>query len=432
VEKLDLPVDVLVDGILEISRNEPVALLDSCGSPHLDSRFLLAGIAPVKTISLQSDDTFRVLAKFNEFTSDRSTSSIFTISYGFGMKLLDIPGLISTDEPDIYAHVFESLIVHDYTTGETSITGNKTNAKKVVQKLRDAAESKVRNRRGLTSTVVSNFSEAEYLERIAGIQAEIRRGNTYQTNLTQQFTVSTHPEIEPQIVFNRLRSTHPAAFAAFIARERDHVISISPERFIKISPANGRNKRMISSSPIKGTRKRGKDEESDDLLKKDLLTSPKDRAENTMIVDLIRNDLGKVCEYGSIVVEKLCGLEEHPTLFHLVSTVIGELRETAQISDVLKAVFPCGSITGCPKISTMKIIGDLETVPRGLSMGAIGYAGFDNSFDLSVAIRTLVFDGRKAVFNVGGGIVIDSDPDAEYRESLLKAKALFDALDVER
>ncbi|MGH9949232.1 MAG: chorismate-binding protein, partial [Pyrinomonadaceae bacterium] len=173
----------------------------------------------------------------------------------------------------------------------------------------------------------------------------------------------------------------------------------------------------------------------DDRLRFELAASEKDRAENTMIVDLLRNDLGRVCEYGSVAVEKLCEIEEHPTLFHLVSTIVGEVQTDTKFIDVLRALFPSGSITGAPKIRTMEIIDELETSPRGLSMGAIGYyipesgfAGLDPGFDLSVAIRTMVIRGRKAVFNVGGGITIDSDPAAEYEESMTKAKALFAAL----
>ncbi len=181
-------------------------------------------------------------------------------------------------------------------------------------------------------------------------------------------------------------------------------------------------------------------------LRDELLNSEKDRAENVMIVDLLRNDLGRICEFGSVKVEKLCDLEEHPTLFHLVSTVSGKLRNKVSFSDILRATFPCGSITGAPKIRTMQIIDEIETARRGLSMGAIGFRIPNSKFqisnsktqdsrlktqdylDLSVAIRTMTIRGREAVFNVGGGIVIDSNPNSEYEETLTKAKALFNAI----
>ncbi|MDH3494021.1 MAG: aminodeoxychorismate synthase component I [Acidobacteriota bacterium] len=423
-----MPAHAIVAGILELSKNEPVALLDSCGASNLGSRLLIAGIGPVRTLSLASDNPNLVLSELDRLTSDPETASIITISYDFGLKLQNIESRKEAAGPYLFAHVFDSLIQYDYVTGSTSIKGNTAAAKGAMRRIKDAARIPSTRRSLATPRVQSNFSKEDYLDRIDKIKSEIRRGNTYQTNLTQQFRVMTAEDMSPQEVYNDLRRVHPAAFSAFISREEDVVVSISPERFIRIDPPLEGSSRSISSSPIKGTQKRGIDREHDNRLKEALVSSEKDIAENTMIVDLIRNDLGRVCEYGSVRVEKLCELEEHPTLFHLVSTVNGVLRKSVRISDVIKAVFPCGSITGCPKISTMKIIEDLETVPRGLSMGAIGYSGFDNGFDLNVAIRTMVFRGREAVFNVGGGIVIDSDGNAEYAESLLKAQALFDAL----
>ncbi|HNU08886.1 MAG TPA: chorismate-binding protein, partial [Pyrinomonadaceae bacterium] len=184
------------------------------------------------------------------------------------------------------------------------------------------------------------------------------------------------------------------------------------------------------------TRPRGDGTDSDDALRKALRDSEKDRAENVMIVDLLRNDLGRICEFGSVEVERLCEIEEHPSVFHLVSTIHGKLRSDWRLSDVFRALFPCGSITGAPKFSTMKIIDAIESTPRGLSMGAIGYFARNGLFgneprpavDTSVAIRTMVVRGNRAEFNVGGGIVIDSDADDEYLESLTKATALLDSL----
>jgi para-aminobenzoate synthetase component 1 len=240
--------------------------------------------------------------------------------------------------------------------------------------------------------------------------------------LTQQLRAQLPADLTPEQIFFNLRENHPAPFASFIRRKNDAVVSASPERFFKIQ------NRIISASPVKGTRPRGTGEEEDSFLRNQLLTSEKDRSENVMIVDLLRNDIGRICNFGSIEVKKLCDLETHPTLFHLVSTVNGELRENINLSDVLKAVFPCGSITGAPKISTMRIIDEIETAPRGLSMGAIGYIGFDKTIDLNVAIRTMVVRESEAIFNVGGGIVIDSVPEQEYEETLVKARALLKAI----
>jgi anthranilate/para-aminobenzoate synthase component I len=266
-----------------------------------------------------------------------------------------------------------------------------------------------------------------------------------------------------------LRKNYPAPFAAFLQRNDSTVISASPERFFRVESQESRveskklsdtrlstlDSRLISAFPIKGTRPRGQTVEEDLKLQNELLKSAKDRAENVMIVDLLRNDLGRICEFGSIKVEKLCDLETHPTVFHLVSNISGALRENVNFSDIIHAVYPCGSITGAPKIRTMQIIDELETAPRGLSMGAIGFSIPNSKFqipnskfqiqdiknethhsslithhylDLSVAIRTMVVRGKTAVFNVGGGIVIDSVAESEYEETLVKAKALLNSI----
>jgi para-aminobenzoate synthetase component 1 len=276
----------------------------------------------------------------------------------------------------------------------------------------------------------TSVTRSDYLQNIESVKEEIRSGNTYQTNLTRQIEAQLSPDNSPAAIFSRLRSRNPAPFSAYIERPSSTVISASPERFFKIE--NG----SISASPIKGTRPRGGDEAEDSRLRNELLHSEKDRAENTMIVDLLRNDLGRICEFGSVAVESLCEIEEHPSLFHLVSTINGTLRSGLKFSEILNALFPCGSITGAPKLSTMNIIDRLEPTPRGLSMGAIGYYlpasfGLGESIDLSVAIRTMVIRDRVASFNVGGGIVIDSDPEKEWDETVTKSQALLDALGID-
>jgi aminodeoxychorismate synthase component I len=269
----------------------------------------------------------------------------------------------------------------------------------------------------------SNFTREKYLEAVEKIRKHIALGNIYQANLTQQFRVELAKDLTPEMIFARLRKEHPAPFAAFLRRANDAVVSASPERFLQISQTG-----EVTTSPIKGTRRRGKTAEEDAFLRQQLETSAKDRAENVMIVDLLRNDIGRVCEFNSVKVEKLCEIEEHPTLFHLVSTIKGQLREDANVSDLIKAAFPCGSITGAPKIRAMQILDEIETAPRGLSMGAIGYFAFDGAADLNVAIRTMTIKDSIATFNVGGGIVFDSEPQAEFDESLLKAQALLKAV----
>jgi len=446
VQEISITANELIDRILAPDFAGRVTILDSCGIGHLGSHLLIAGIDPVETTELSPNDageTLQILDK--KLSSD--LAAIFTISYDFGRKLLckqDSPKQSGhSDEPDVFITQFDTLVVHDYATGKTFLSGNQYKFDVTTQTLKSDIlniRSEISNP---TSSVTSNFTESEYVAATEFIKERIRSGDTYQTNLTQQLTAKLADDLKPEIIFKRLRHNHPAPFAAFIPRFDSTVVSASPERFFKVEAAIKGGKttareraegRTITTSPIKGTRPRGGTAEKDKQLRQDLLTSPKDRAENTMIVDLLRNDLGRICEYGSVQVEKLYEIEEHPTLYHLVSTVSGTLRKVIKPSDILRALFPCGSITGAPKISTMSIIDDIETADRGLSMGAIGYYlpankfGLPATLELSVAIRTMVIRGKTATFNVGGGIVIDSDPKSEYDESLTKAKALMDAI----
>lgn len=422
MDTIDIAADGLSAALLQISENEHVSMLDSCGVGHLGSHLIIAGIEPVEIVEVSDVDAERTLEIFEEKLSS-GMAAVFTISYEFGNRLLNINGDVS-GEPALFLALFDCLIVHDYSTGETRLVGNEEKFARVREKIQSAGF-----RTGVEISGVqagSNFTRGEYIAAVERIKEHIRAGDTYQTNLTQQFTAECR---SPQDVFGRLRLNHPAPFAAFITRVDSTVVSASPERFVRVE-----GRRRISASPIKGTRPRGNDERDDARLRRELIESEKDRAENTMIVDLLRNDIGRVCEFGSVAVEKLCDIEEHPTLFHLVSTVSGILRSDVSYADILRAIFPCGSITGAPKIRTMQLIEAIEPDPRGLSMGAIGYflpAGMfdmEEIFDMSVAIRTMTVSGGKAVFNVGGGIVIDSDAEKEYEESLLKAKALLAAL----
>ncbi len=419
----------IVGRLLKISATEDIYLLDSGGAGHGGSRLMICGLRPSESLELRSPDPLETLRLLDQKLAS-NLFSIFTIAYDFGLKLHGIESRdANADEPDFYLALFECLLVHDYESGETRLVGSGQNFEEL-EKLLSSSDSFVCSQIPAGDPVFE-LPRADYLEEIANIQELIRSGQTYQTNFTHRVRADLPPGLTPADVFHRLRRDHPAPFAAFIQRRDSTVVSASPERFFSI------NGRRIEASPIKGTRRRGSEADEDERLRDELTRSEKDRAENVMIVDLLRNDLGRVCEFGSVTVEQLCAVEEHPSLFHLVSTISGSLRPEIGFADVLKALFPCGSITGAPKISTMRIIDAAERSTRGLSMGAIGYFARDGlgvggrsetRADLSVAIRTMVVRGTEATFNVGGGIVIDSGADDEYRESLLKAKALIAAL----
>ena len=456
VQEIDLSADNLIAALLRLAKTETVCILDSCGVGHLGSHLLIAGIDPIEKIEISNDNPDQTLSALNEKLSGEF-AAIFTISYDFGRKLLGIEPHKNTVEhlyePDVFIARFDSLVVHDYDSGTTTLVGNAQKFESIQQKLSASPAAQIAQFPFASSQITSNFTKAEYLAAIGSIQELIRSGDTYQTNLTQRLAAKLPDGLTPEIIFSRLRRDHPAPFASFIKRLDSTVVSASPECFFRVEHVpryrrptvrEGVGKTKISTSPIKGTRPRGRTAVEDAAFRNELLTSEKDRAENTMIVDLLRNDLGRVCEYGSVRVEKLCDLDEHPTLFHLVSTVSGDLRDDAKVSDIIRALFPCGSITGAPKISTMRIISELEPDARGLSMGVVGYyvpnprsnvqkdlptLDFGPwTLDLSVAIRTMVIRENVATFNVGGGIVIDSDPEQEYDETLLKAKALLDAI----
>ena len=268
--------------------------------------------------------------------------------------------------------------------------------------------------------LVSNFTPEGYIMAVEKVREYIAAGDVFQVNLSQRF--ETCLTISPYELYRRLRKVNPAPFASYLNFDGVTVVGASPERFLSVHDDR------VETRPIKGTRPRGKDEVEDAMLARDLTDSIKDRAENVMIVDLERNDLSRVCRYGTVKVTELAILETFPTVFHLTSTIVGRMRRGKNRFDLLKATFPGGSITGAPKVRAMEIIDELEPTRRSVYTGAVGYLSFGNELDLNIVIRTfLVKDGR-AYFQAGGGIVYDSDPEAEYLETLDKAKALVQAL----
>ncbi len=268
----------------------------------------------------------------------------------------------------------------------------------------------------------SNFSPEDYRRAVRRAREYIFAGDVYQVNLSQRFQLPLAGS--PFDAYLRLRGGNPAPFAAYLSLPEAQVLSASPERFLRFDPRS----RRLQTRPIKGTRPRGRTPAEDEAMAQELLESEKDRAENVMIVDLERNDLGRVAEVGSVRVTELASLETLPTVFHLTSAVEATLREDRDLVDLLLATFPGGSITGAPKIRAMEIIDGLEPTARSVYTGAIGRIGFDGSMDLNIAIRTIVVKDGTAYFQAGGGVVADSDPEMEYRETLHKARALGDAL----
>jgi para-aminobenzoate synthetase component 1 len=270
---------------------------------------------------------------------------------------------------------------------------------------------------------VANYTRAAYAEAFRRVQEHIRLGDCYQVNLAQRFRARA--EGDAWHAYLRLREINPAPFAAYLDLPDGRIVCSSPERFLRV---RGRH---VETKPIKGTRPRSADPARDRALAEELRTSPKDRAENVMIVDLLRNDLGKCCEPGSVRASRLFAIESFASVHQLVSTVEGRLASGRDALDLVAACFPGGSITGAPKVAAMRVIEELEPQRRSIYCGCIGYVGFDGDMDLNIAIRTLVQRGDYAYTWAGGGVVADSNVEAEYQESFDKAAAMLAVLETQ-
>ncbi len=330
--------------------------------------------------------------------------------------------------PDCHLGFYDGVIIIDHTSNKTYITalGIKGDETTVIETIEDAiihASVPLEKKEYYTEEDMefhSNFTKKEYMTALDTIHEYIRTGDIYQVNLTQRFDCDLY--INPFDLYCELREINPAPFASFIDFGEGHMVSSSPERFIKI------NEGKIEARPIKGTIPRGKNREEDEKNRLQLINSEKDKSELLMIVDLERNDLGKISKTGTVKVPELFKLEEYQTVFHLVATVTGELQEDIDIVDCIKATFPGGSITGTPKIRAMEVIDELEPTQRNVYTGSIGYIGFNGDLDLNIVIRTILCKDNKAYFQAGGGIVWDSQNQLEYEETFHKAKALMEAL----
>jgi para-aminobenzoate synthetase component 1 len=268
----------------------------------------------------------------------------------------------------------------------------------------------------------STFTHPAYLDAVARVREYIVAGDIFQANLSQRFQGRwTGPPFD---LYRRLRRQNPAPFAAYLGFGDMAVLSASPERFLRLDE----DRRRIETRPIKGTRPRGLGPMHDAALGRALAESEKDRAENVMIVDLLRNDLSRVCRPGTVRVPELFALEHHPTVHHLVSTVVGEIEPGSGAVELIRAAFPGGSITGAPKVRAMEIIAELEPTQRGVYCGSIGYVSATGAMDTSIVIRTFLARDGQVYFQAGGGIVADSDPELEYGETLDKARGLIETL----
>ena len=348
-------------------------------------------------------------------------------SYEFGARLEKVTSSHVDDlaAPEVELGFYDGILMFDQDAHRAFLVANpvdKADPAEIFQRLQLALSQSRQNQQKRLTTKSgmaepqANFQKNGYLSAIARIKNYIAAGDVYQVNLTQRFEAPL--PCHPYEIYQRLRRRSPAPFASYLSMDSLQIVSSSPERLLRIQ--NGR----VETRPIKGTRPRGTTDAEDVRLRAELLASEKDRAELLMIVDLERNDLGRVCEPGSIQVSDLFKLEPHPTVHHLVANVSGQLRPNSGVVDCLRALLPGGSITGAPKIRAMQIIDELEATRRGVYTGAIGYLGFDGNCDLAIAIRTILCAAGRAYYHMGSGIVWDSDPESEYQETLDKGVAM--------
>lgn len=383
----------------------------------------------------------QTIKSFGSLQNDDSSKLPFTggavgyFGYDLNRQIEKLPNIALDDQgvPDIYLGFYTEAVIIDHkdkrayaiayipdaNRGSESKAINRLN--RLILKVNKNGRSKYNDENGRVAVnLVSNFTCKQYRYTIDRAKEYISKGDIFQVNLAQRFAADL--KVDHYALYKRLRDCNPAPFGAFLSYGDFSILSSSPERFMFVDD------RYVETRPIKGTRPRYSDKTKDNLSIKELCASKKDAAEHVMIVDVERNDLGRVCEYGSVTVPELMVAESYKAVHHLVSTVTGRLRDGVGVVDLLRASFPGGSITGAPKVRAMEIIEELEPHRRNIYTGAIGYISSNGKMDTSIAIRTITAIGNKAYLQVGGGIIADSDADAEYEETIDKARAMFHAL----
>jgi para-aminobenzoate synthetase component 1 len=418
-------------------------LLDNAGPGPDTGRYSAIAFDPATVIRAQWPDALDRLGRLWE-TLPRFASPPgwpigpgFFGSFGYELRraLERVPSRHAReDEPDdLLLGLFDTVVVFDLAERRAAVIAADLIAERPPAKSRvDSAVQRIATASALPrldwtaeAQWAADRSPEDYAANVRRVLDYILAGDIYQANFTQRWIAPRPSGLGGFELYRRLRSLSPAPYAAFIQDGQGQaIVSASPERFLKLSP-DGR----VDTRPIKGTRGRGATEAEDSDLAAALLASPKDRAENLMIVDLLRNDLGRVADTGSVKVPELNALYSFASVHHLVSTVTARLRPGLGPIDMIRASFPGGSVTGTPKIRAMEIIDELEAGRRGAYCGAIGWIGLDGAMELSIAIRTLTLTPGRVIAQAGGGIVADSDPIGEYQEALTKARAMLATLD---
>ncbi|XQW86939.1 aminodeoxychorismate synthase component I [Thalassotalea piscium] len=437
--------------VFSILESQPWAMwLDSCHSEHIDSHYDIMVWHPTatlvtsnnstqitnvreKTCTEHNDDPLTLLEKTqsNIFKQYQVTTSelpfnggcLGYFSYDLGRYFETLPSqaIKDIDMPEMAVGIYTQAIIFNRKTQSYTLVCPEHKRVEITKELTDQlSKNHISKSFSLSTPWQTNISKVEYQEKFEHIQQYLLSGDCYQINLTQRF--SAKYQGNEYSAYLALREKNQAPFSAFMRFEQFAIMSLSPERFLSL------NNRKVQSKPIKGTQVRSTDIMQDKSNAEQLLHSEKDRAENLMIVDLLRNDISRVCQAGTVKVPKLFDIESFPAVHHLVSTVEGSLADHYSAYDLLRASFPGGSITGAPKIRAMEIIDELEPQRRAIYCGSIGYISSCGKMDTSITIRTLVAIEKTLYCWAGGGIVADSEVNAEYQESLDKVNKILPIL----
>ena len=336
------------------------------------------------------------------------------------------PGLTLHKDPVLpaaFAVRCPAALIFDHETGACRFVSEKD--ENTGSDLIDADIAALQSDKPCPEECMANAAEeapAQFTDAVIAAKEYIAAGDIYQANLSREWRASVSGTLCSETIYETLCNANPGPFAGIARWQDTTIISSSPERLLRVRDG------VISTRPIAGTRPRGSDADTDDSLSSELFAHPKERAEHVMLVDLERNDLGRVCKAGTVNVDEMMVLESYAHVHHIVSNVRGELRDSVTPGAAIAAVFPGGTITGCPKIRCMEIIDELEQAPRGAYTGSFGYLNLDGSMDLNILIRTIVKRGKEVTFRAGAGIVADSEPDAELNETRAKAEGILRAL----
>lgn len=445
----ELPYTPNSSRLFEVIADQPWAIFLDSGYPHTSGRWDILTADPSATLvtrgliteiccnnglTISQEDPFTLLrcalgTKMAPIAGLPFAGGILGwFSYDLARRIEHLPVSAADVEvlPDMAVGFFDWAVLVDHHNQRTWLASHgrdptlKNTWLRWLRLWREMPDTLLQHPFRVLSVPQSNLTYAQYELAFQSIHNYIRNGDCYQVNFAQRF--AAHVEGNPWTAYKVLRDLNPAPYSAYLQTPYGQILSSSPECFLTL--CNGE----VKTQPIKGTRARGKTVAGDWALGRELVASHKERAENLMIVDLLRNDLGKVCVPGSVSVPQLFKLERFATVQHLVSTIVGQLTPEQDAVSLLRACFPGGSVTGAPKIRAMQIIEELEPQRRGIYCGSIGYIGIDGNMDTNIAIRTLVHNNDCIRFWVGGGIVYDSILKQEYQETLFKAQALLQLL----